>query len=144
MKKYIFILLALTACNNEIATNVSPSDQLQPDYNLLAEAHGSMILDQDRAVYSSTASIYLRPFENVRDIDLVTLQFSSNHLARFVVMGDTLYTGDKKNVLYTDFNKYLLDFQYESQVSGQHNITINTTIKKVSKQTNVTLNTIEI
>lgn len=145
MRKYIFILtVALTACNNEIATNISPVDQLQPDYNLLAEAPSFLILDQARAVYTSRATLYLRPFENVRDIDQVTLQFSSNQLARFIVMGDTLYTGDKKIVYYYDFKKYLLNFHYETQVAGKHEVNISTSIKKVSKQTNITLNTIEL
>lgn len=143
MKKILFLILtaSLLGCNNEIATNISPEDSKTPDYNVILEGPAIFPWDSSNNVYSNTAALYLRPFENVRETDQVTLLVESNNLARFIIDGDTLYNGDKKALKYSDFDKFILKFGYESQVSGSHTMSITTTIKKVSKKADITFST---
>ena len=135
----IFSALILLSCNNDVKLNINPDEQRTPDYNLLIEK-GSYFAypnttDSTRFThFEGIGVIYLRPFENVNPLDVVTLSFTtSNKSSAFVIAGDTLFSGDKKQINYSAFQKYLLNFRYITQNSGNHNITIGTSIKNVTK-----------
>lgn len=143
MKNLIFTLLAifLFSCNKDIPVDIDPQDIAEPDYNLLSEAPGFFKYDRESNKYTTAPTIYLRPFENVSNLDNVTLKFNSNNFAQYTLKGDTLYNNDKINVRYADFNNYLLIFKYQSEVKGQHEITIETTIRSVTKETKLNIST---
>lgn len=141
MKKLLSMVLAilLYSCTNEVALNVNPEEKSTPDYNLLSEGPTYLYYDLPSNKYSGQALLYLRPFENVSDFDNVTLLFSSNQFASYIVKNDTLYNGDKINVKYADFKKYILDFTYLSEAPGTHTVTVETTIRTVRKTTSINL-----
>lgn len=143
MKNLLLALIAifLFSCNKDIAVDIDPQDIAEPDYNLLSEAPGFFKFDKLLNKYSTAPTIYLRPFENVTDLDNVTLKFNSSNFAQYIIKGDTLYNNDKINVRYSDFNNYLLIFKYQSEKKGQHDITVETTIRSVTKETKLTIST---
>ena len=138
---YIILVFIFCSCNKDIALNVDPVTENAPDYNLLAESSSLFLYDKISNKYSVSPNIYLRPFDHVSNLDQVTVKFNSNHFARYVINSDTLYNNDKKNVSYSDFSKYLIIFNYQSEIKGTHNITIETTIRSVTKTTSLTLTT---
>ena len=113
---YFFLTVFLFSCNKDIAVDIDPQDISEPDYNLLSEASSLFKYDKESNKYSTSPTIYLRPFENVTKLDNVTLKFSSNNFGRYIVKGDTLYNDDKINVRYSDFNNFLLIFKYQSEL----------------------------
>lgn len=143
MKKLILALVLpmLFSCNKEIALDVDPQELKTPDYNLLSEAPTFIDYDSQSNKYSGTPVLYLRPFENVSNQDDVTLQFSSNNFSRYIVKNDTLFNNDKIKVKYADFNRFLIGFTYQSEIPGTHAVTIEATIRSVSKTTSFNLTT---
>lgn len=143
MKKLILALVlpVLFSCNKEIALDVDPQELKTPDYNLLSEAPSFIGYDSLSNKYSGIPVLYLRPFENVSNLDNVTLQFSSNNFARYIIKSDTLFNNDKINIKYADFNRYLIEFTYQSGIRGTHSISIEATIRSVSKTTSFNLTT---
>lgn len=144
--KFISILsilaLLLFSCNSAVETTIEPQSELTPDYNLLAEGESLYIhFDKTKNLYGGKGAIYLRPFENVGQSSEVILQFSSTQNGRFIIANDTLYNNDKKRIKYSDFKRFLIDFRYETEVPGTHQITIKSGIKTVSKTSNITFNT---
>ncbi|PWJ53406.1 hypothetical protein CLV98_12320 [Dyadobacter jejuensis] len=141
MKQLTFFVIAILmfSCNSEIDLSIEPVSELSPDYNLLSEAP-SLIINYDSLAnkYSTTPILYLRPFENVSDNDIVILHFNSNKVARYIVNNDTLYNGDKIKLKYSNFSNYLLSFNYQSESSGEHSIEVETSIREVSKTTTIT------
>ena len=139
MKKLLFILLTVfsLSCNNEIDLNIDPENQTVPDYNLLSESQ-PLKYDSVANKYSAEPILYLRPFENVSDTDIVTIKFNSPQFSRYIIKGDTLYNNDKVNIKYLDFTNFLIKFKYESESKNTHSITVETTIKSVNKSTIIT------
>lgn len=145
MKRILLLLCAiggLSACNRSVdMVYVEPIENtLKPDYNLLCSG-SNLFMDSSHSFYFSHVSIYLRPFENVGPNDLVTLQLSSDKDSRFVLPNDTLFSGDKINVKYLEFERYIYNLRYETNTGGTHNLSIQTTIKDVSKSTSLDLKT---
>ncbi|GGH55719.1 hypothetical protein GCM10007423_63560 [Dyadobacter endophyticus] len=140
---YTLIAIFLFSCNKDIAVDIDPQDIAEPDYNLLSEAPGFFKYDKESNKYSTNPTIYLRPFENVTNLDNVTLKFDSNNFAQYIIKGDTLYNNDKINIRYADFKNYLLIFKYQSEKKGQHEISIETTIRSVTKETKLSITTTE-
>ncbi|MGM9512470.1 hypothetical protein ACS5NO_32360 [Larkinella sp. GY13] len=143
MKKLFFLLLFLMnfSCNKEIALEVIPPEISTPDYNLLSEGPGYLEYDSLTNKYSALTTLYLRPFENVTNLDDVTLKFGSNHFGSYRLKNDTLYNGDKINIKYGDFKNYQFAFLYLSEINGQHTVTVEATIRSVTKTTTITLKT---
>ncbi|WP_026632729.1 hypothetical protein [Dyadobacter alkalitolerans] len=143
MKKLIYFLMGIfmLSCNKDVALDIDPQEAATPDYNLLSEAPLYFKFDKGSNKYSSEPTIYLRPFENVSRLDNITLKLNSNKFARYIIKGDTLYNNDKISVKYSDFTNYILIFKYQSEIKGQHEITVETTIRSVTKETTLNLTT---
>jgi hypothetical protein len=82
---------------------------------------------------NSNCDFLSQPFENVNENTSFVLEFSSNQSAQFVLLNDTLYTGDKIKISYKQFKNYRLIGEYESQTSGNHSLEFRISAEKVSK-----------
>lgn len=146
MKKIFFIVVSIivAGCNNDVLTDIIPEETTKPDYNVLLEAPDYFLWDKNQAHYSGKVTFYLRPFENVKPTDHVVIEVNSNRLSRFIIKNDTLYNGDKKRLQYSDFQKFFLYFDYQSQEEGNHNVQLKTTIRTVSKDASISFSTSNI
>lgn len=143
MKKLVFsmLFLSLISCNKEIALDADPQELKTPDYNLLSEASSFIYYDTQSNKYSGMPALYLRPFENVSNADDVILQFSSSNFARYIIKSDTLFNNDKIQIKYADFSRFLIGFTYQSEIQGTHAVTVEASIRNVSKTTSFNLTT---
>jgi hypothetical protein len=82
---------------------------------------------------NSNCDFLSQPFENVNENTNFVLEFSSNQFAQFVLLSDTLQTGDKIKINYKLFKNYRLVGEYQSQIAGNHNLEFKIFVEKVSK-----------
>jgi hypothetical protein len=145
MKKLIFVILIAyfnLSCNQPI--EVSPIEKVitnnaQPDFNFLATSAFEIGYPNTQFQYKMPIELYLRPFENVNENTQFVLEFSSNQFAQFILLSDTLYTGDKIKLNYKQFKNYRLIGEYQSQIAGNHSIEFWISAEKVSKSAKLSI-----
>jgi hypothetical protein len=133
---FFMFALFFQSCNQPI--EVSPIEKTtvstaQPDFNFLATSAFEIGYPNAQFQYKMPIELYLRPFENVNDNTNFVLEFSSNQFAQFVLLRDTLQTGDKIKISYKQFKNYRLVGEYQSQIAGNHNLDFKISAVKVSK-----------
>jgi hypothetical protein len=137
MKKIIFLLLTLSACNNDVKLQpqdiLASSSSTEVDYNMFLVAPASMLLNTNSVTYTAPITLYLRPYAGILPTDTVVCEFKSSHLSRLIFKKDTLYYGDKFALQYADFKAYTFSAVYESGIAGTHDISISTAVKKINK-----------
>lgn len=125
-----------------IATPVVVPPVVQtPDFNFMATSPYDFLVPSQNA-YLTAIELYNRPFSNVNDSTEFVLSFTSSNFSTFVIQGDTLRSGDKIKLRYSDFKNYRLGGVYYSSSIGTHLLTFNLSSEKASKSSQITLKTL--
>ncbi len=136
----LFLLGTLfMACSRDIPIEpINNANQAlpQPDYNFLSTPAYPVVYRNEAARYVMPVQLYLRPFEHVTDSTQFVLLYDSDKYAQLVMLGDTLFPGDKKRVRYGEFINHRLVAVYTTQTAGNHNVKLAMSARQVTKDSN--------